>query len=200
MIAITRDDSRAREERRASCANMPSLNRVGMHETEEELSRSSAQISAQTRAENIQTFNPSDLTKEHIPGTSVLITTQIAGPRKIAKSKAGSTKIRTSEISYEQFVVGHFLRYVKLVIHNIMRASLKRTEVKNRFQAHIKQEWSAWVQRKITKKHLLNSVVRFVVFNCPQAKALRINLIRDFPGWCEQGFGQVGARRLKAEG
>lgn len=178
-------------------ANMASLDRAGTrHEAAKGLAQNTAQSSAK-RAGNIQTFDPSDLTKEHIPGASVLIRTGTAGPRKIAKSKAARTKIRTSEISYEQFVVGHFLRYVKIAIHNITRASLKRTEVKSHFQDHIKQEWSDWVQRKITKKHLLNSVVRFVVFNCPQAKAIRIDLIRDFPGWCEQEFGLVGARRLK---
>lgn len=155
-------------------------------------------LSTPGQADGIQLFNPLDLTKEHIPGGSVHVA-RTAGPRNIAKSKGGLSKVRTSEIPYEQFVVGHFLRYVKRVIHSIMRASLKRTEVANNLHTHIKQEWAQWVQCKTTKKHLLNSIVRFVVYNCPQAKAARVDLVRDFPGWCESEFGLVSSRRGKGK-
>lgn len=146
----------------------------------------------------VQLFDPRDLTKE-TTSSGILRIVRAPQPTGISKPKPAHRKLRTSEIAYEQFVVGHFLRYVSRVIHSIMRASLQRTEVTNKLHAHMKQVWSEWVHSKITKKHLLHSIVRFVVFNCPHAKAARVDLVRDFPGWCETEFGVVSAVRGKGK-
>lgn len=146
----------------------------------------------------VQLFDPKDLLKETTPAGTLRIV-RAPPASAIAKSKPMQRKLRTTEITYEQFVVAHFVRYVKRVIFSIMRASLQRADVAAKLNSHIKMEWAEWVRRKITKKQLLHSIVRFVVFNCPQAKAARIDLVRDFPGWCESEFAVVSALRRKGK-
>ena len=91
---------------------------------------------------------------------------------------------RRSQVTQEQVIVGHFCRHALACLTKLTRDLPNHQQLQLSLKTDIKRLWAQWVDNRITKAALLETVARIVRNSCPAAA--NINVISEFRSWYHQ--------------